>query len=644
MLKYKLTLINVWWNENSIDTRYFNNLSEQDSYFDNLTKGIESPFVNFNMGDNISTTIIYRDNSNRDISELIKCNYLVLKKYDDNDLSKIIEKRYYFAQPYQDSNGQLIVQLKLDSIQTNYFKYKNSIKDCIINRACLDRFIPSDNNKISFNGDSLSNLYENESDDKIKRLIKRQKINFNHTGNIDVDEWLNKNVACWCYVFIDSRHPYNVKNPFSTGEDKTFDRTTILYEHKNGRWRTDYGCIAFPIFYDINKRIILEQSNGTSISGIWLDYAGYEAFRQRNDNASYFYSMKLSLISPLDLNQISSSHTVSISNDELTIKMTTTTNSDNCLNMGFGLAITPNGSLYGVLSSIQQFNEEIESSEIDLDYQFNFNKNEIIGSSKNIKFNPKMLSSNYKELQIVSSDGERYSYDIQKINNNKIKLLYTEPIQAEITKTYTRLKATGLYTEGTQYNYTGVVTSSDFGLSIENGQLSQFLANNRNFWLQSNLKIIESGANTVLNSGGSIKDTIQSNLGNVGSAVERKLNIDNMRYAPSSLKSASGNVTFNQFIDKLGMYIEIYECLYDDCETDNDYMVKYGYKYGHIGNISNFDNIRKYFNYISADVECITAPISNLEKEDLISKLKSIRFWNSDNIQYDLENYERWLD
>ena len=75
MLKYKLTLINVWWNENSIDTRYFNNLSEQDSYFDNLTKGIQSPFVNFNMGDNISTTIIYRDNSNRDISELIKCNY-----------------------------------------------------------------------------------------------------------------------------------------------------------------------------------------------------------------------------------------------------------------------------------------------------------------------------------------------------------------------------------------------------------------------------------------------------------------------------------------------------------------------------------------------------------------------------------------
>ena len=54
MLKYQISLCNVWWNKNDINTRYFDDTNSQITYFENLTSGEYSPLVNFNMSDFIN--------------------------------------------------------------------------------------------------------------------------------------------------------------------------------------------------------------------------------------------------------------------------------------------------------------------------------------------------------------------------------------------------------------------------------------------------------------------------------------------------------------------------------------------------------------------------------------------------------------
>ena len=91
-------------------------------------------------------------------------------------------------------------------------------------------------------------------------------------------------------------------------------------------------------------------------------------------------------------------------------------------------------------------------------------------------------------------------------------------------------------------------------------------------------------------------------------------------------------------------YIQIWRAYDNDIERFNDIIVEYGFSYERIGHVSDFDNIRKYFNYIAAEIETIDAPISIQEKNDIRDRFKGIRFWNVDTVDFTLENYEKWLE
>lgn len=71
----------------------------------------------------------------------------------------------------------------------------------------------------------------------------------------------------------------------------------------------------------------------------------------------------------------------------------------------------------------------------------------------------------------------------------------------------------------------------------------------------------------------------------------------------------------------------------------------YWYTYNQLDNIKNCDNIRYYHNYIKASITNIYGvSISNNIRDDIKSRFnQGVRFWNSDNIQYEMENYENWL-
>ena len=213
---------------------------------------------------------------------------------------------------------------------------------------------------------------------------------------------------------------------------------------------------------------------------------------------------------------------------------------------------------------------------------------------------------------------------------------------------------TGIYEDGTDENYMGLVGSTDNALLFTNDSFAAFLANNKNFFLQSNIKIGVGAAGGTIDAfkaaaygkGAAVFSGIASSAVNSAiSLIDRDLTVDNMKNAPDQMKNANGNVILNLFATELGLYVEEYSALDGDLKTANDFMDLYGFTFSSVGNIKDYANIRKYHNYIKAQLQNIDGNLSNAARTDLRNRFASgVRFWNGDTISYQYENYKNWLD
>ena len=654
MLKYRNALINVFWCENDINTRYFNNIEEQELYFNNLVRGQFSPLSNFNMGNNVETSIIYKDQTGRSIEELLRCNYLVLEKYDDQT-QEVLERRYFFAYPSQDSGGQLRVILSLDDVQTNYFKYKQNIKPCTIKRACLNRWVDNGDNTYSFNGGVNSPLLIPEGFNGIsKRLTRRTTLNIHPdtTDNSPLNNWLDQNVLGWVYIYV-TQGEINVTskdNQTASSSVRAVDYTprgvTLVGGGKTiNKIRGSLCVFCYPVYKaDTTEYSTIQVKNGTSYLNI--TELGLQGFLNKNNNFSKVYARKFSLTPPF-ANRAYNSNEYEIAGvnnlrliggPEAPVKYSSGITGVDAFNFG---------NDQGMFYITEQWEDYLLTQQHTLNKQLTFTLNEIINGQNDPKLNPKLLSQEFYEVNIELG-GQKFTYDLQKLNKENIKVAVTEAFTPDVTRMYLRIADTnGVYISDCQNNLTGLVYSNDTSLMVDNDQLSQMLANNKNFWLQSNINpLLEmgSGAFELLTGrpSGAV-DFMKGGADFAKSLLTMHLNVDNLRNAPNTVKNANGSVVFNNLINPYKPHIEEYEILNQDKKIINDYLIKYGYTLNINDYIGNYDNIRNNFNYIEADVEVISAPISNNEKERLKNKLRSIRFWNSDNIQYETENYERGL-
>lgn len=642
---YKLTLVNVFWTENGIDTRFFKTVNEQRQYFDILTEGVQAPFVNFQMGDNITTRVTYKDNSARSVEELMRCNYCVVQKFNE-DKTQEIERRYFFAYPRnQDSMGQIIVDLSLDDLQTNYFRYKDTIAPCTITKAHINRWVEDNSNTVSFNGDIDSKLFERENITEVaKRLTKRTKLNFKVCEDESINTWYNEHIWGWVYIYVDDTD-YKV---YSQGVNPNAMVNTSLLHQQFGYFKDGYGdcylkstlpILAFPLYKKQQGRLVFKKSGW---SNIVINNNGFDYFKNFNNGSSYIKSLKFSIRPPCQF---------PINNYELSgenLVYTGVTSSTPSYSRGsFTAYRTSDSSGYGLLN-VFSFENSFElnyNSSVD----FTFLKSNIINSNKNPIHNPKLLNSDYLELKLTNERGSGFSYDIQKLNMKSLVFEYTEALTPDITRSYLRVKnPTGVYISETDENLTGLVDSADLSLMVDNDQLSQMLANNKNFYLQNYLNIGEKALMGGIGgaiAGGGYGALISGGVNAGMSLINMNLTVDNMRNAPNDLKNANGNAYFNTMYCEPGLYIEEYEILENEKQIINDEMFKNGYVVNLIGKVSDYDNIRHTFNYLSANVETISAPISIEEKERLKQKLQNVRFWNTDTIDYEnAKNYERWLN
>lgn len=705
-IRYLISLIDFPFDMQGEDTRYFGSVAEQTAYFEQKAAESSAPFVEImapNLDNLIITQQVYYNANAGDTSQFdyASKNYAVIKAVAGDKTYYF----YYFIEKATIGAGRYILcDLRLDTVQTYFFNPEIAFSDCLIERAHLNRFeqvqgeSEEDSAYVRFLSDPTSKIFNAEDGLSFpKRLVKRTKLKLKFTGNDQVDDWLNENVAYWVYIFISPSDQINGENQSATYKVGTLQSPykgslTLSSSAIKIKYDEDFygaaGVLCYPVYKNaleyekgnhaflsaITKNVIGLQINpylsGTEIKVVPC-YLGRKSFEEINKQSSYYYSIKLSIIPPFDyVNGFSID-----SNNNLILAMSqiadggeyavpmSVKNGERIMDHDNFRAIRtygedPDGIGYmeGLFSCRYQKKKEI------LSYDFLTGENEkipksliIAQQSPNMKYNPKLNGQNFKELTITSANGDSFVYDIQKLVEPTVVFKYSEPIVPEITRYYLRVQGgTGLYVDETDENYMGLVGSSDNSLAFTNDQYAAFLANNKNFYMQSNIKIANNLISGFAESIGKIfsgdivggaAQSIATPAKSYLSIIDRSLTADNMKNAPDQMKNANGNVIFNMFATELGLYVEEYAALDGDMKTANDFMDLYGFTYGSVGNVRDFVHIRKYHNYVKAQLQAIQGNLSNVARGDLRQRFANgVRFWNQDNISYERENYEIWLE
>ncbi len=650
------------------NTIKFNTRDEQKEYFNlNTLFNNALSIINFNFGDGLNASVTVNNKDN--IYKHLNYNYFILKDNADN---VNIDYYYYYIVDYiYNTAGQITYKLKLDVLQTYYIDC--NFTDCLILRAHLNRFLPKENNTVTFNYLKNSPLFEPESDVvTVKRLVSRKKtaiiIKSSTTTKEELYKWLFENVEYWVYIYL------------SKGEYKAYTQTgdisinmvanNIIYEEftdtgVKGGVNGSTAIFCYPVMkYGKRSSINIKSSNGLVFS--WND-VGYNDFLVNNEALTdRIYNIKISKMPPiLEVSNVEYTiNTVAIIRNVLVINAVSAGDfiyfgnlrvwraNNNTIPDGTCIVTVERQNL-NLKGEITAYTNGVEFEEL----QKTFIINDIITDSNNKKYNPKLQSIEYMELSVGVGTGDGYAYDPQKLGLQPFSFNYVEPFTAEISKFYIAYipkNTEEIYTKDSITSYTGYIGSNDTSIPYNNNQYATFISQNKNFWLQKQIDRTETAVKGLVGgaTSGGILGMVTGAVGGVANAgmdfLRTNLMVDNMRASKQELKNAQGNIVFNSFIQDIGVTLELYRAVDFELEKANDKMVLYGYKYNRIDNIKNVDNIRVVHNFVMGIVEYITAsyPLSSI----IIQEFKrlfavGVRIWqNTENIgNIRASNYERSL-
>ena len=652
---YQIALINTWWDMTSTDCRLWQSTQERENYFSSLmsSQGVSfSPLVNFEFTDNISPVIYYKTNTTN-IPSMLRCNYAIL-----TDGSYY---RYFFCRVEHDSGSQVKLHLNLDDITTNYIQYKNTIMPCLIERCHLDRF--NSDGSISTNtallNSELSSLPQYHRDRReIFALI-------DYSAGSGINNYFEMYETKWVVIFLQANATVNqyLGTSLINDEFSYVDANSGFYLSDN--ISTGQYCLISPVTYTNGIMTIDGQP--------WISGSSLLYNLLNNGLAPYISSVKITPVNPLNaMYYINNTH-YTYDGSILNIF----SSSFNCNKYAIG-----SGNQYCVVLKYQTQTPKIFDYTLPPDVVFGDLPSNIINNSNDRMYNPKLNSEIARYIEISDYCGNSFRYDIQKLGKAQLRFLINETLSPELTKGYVRFDGTGwLYQAPSAINYQGLVYSNDTQIPYYTEALANFLANNRNFsqiqqtqrdytWKNAGVDLVTATTRAVAGSfnamgsasplnplapiGGALA-TAANFVGDVNSIYGHARNdtwlnsmneyytLNNLKHAPMSLQNAQGAVVLNKQINGLNMWIDFYNYIDADSYKFNDYINLFGFSYGQKDSVANYDNKRIAWNYISADVNVITAPISNIEKDRLRARLKDIRFWNNDTPDFSQSNYERIL-
>lgn len=668
---YKIALVNYLFDASYENVRYFDTDTARDAYFDAKITSWQSLGVNFNAGDLFETVQNIRVPEYGNLINLLSKNYAVVQRQTcDDDYKNPVDdntapRLYYFVKrSTQRVGGSIDVQLELDVIMT--FINSVNIAPALIERAHLPRFI-KDGDKYKFNATAASPLYERESVKSIaQRLTSRvafeYQINTNSVSFVanQFNDWIRDNVLAWVYIYLSPTKVQGYKQ--GDGTDKTTeDLLFIQYVNNNAPFNQPYAVLCYPIMKTDKKLKILTKVGTAYKSYDVSNLFGFERLKVINQELeAKLLTIKISSLPPFPAQSYEMGEAENTAfqinpttgNLEMFAKYNGDAGTFDKVTLFVESIYTGGG--YGVLNVTgQAVANGFYSQKITLDKQ-SFTKAEITGA-RSRALNPKLLSADVKTLRV--SDGTAFfDYDVQKLGKDEVRFIITEPFSPDITRHYIRVASedTGeIYNPAQAWNFFGLTSSQDTTLPFSVNALSTFLANNKNFYLQRNIKTAAAAGkaagsfvgNLLTGQWGAAVGNIMDGANIALERINSNLTLDNMANAPETVNGANGNAALIAAVTETQIYIEQYAALEVEQRIADDFTYKNGYNFGELAKPSEYYATRKYFNYIQAIIDVVDGDIP----ETVHDKMKAIfargvRLWHTDTVEYNLENYERSLD
>lgn len=699
-IEYNIALIDWDFDNTSENTLWFESQAAQQAYISDGSSLADSivndptkstlymPFYAPNLGTQLNTHVDVDCTWAYDWSTAATHNYAVVRKTKtvttNNTPTTTNEYFYYWVlNPQFGANGMLSMDLQMDTLQTYMFDDDLEIPDCMIERAHLNRWEEKvgDTSKVIFENSINSPILLGEANigDSGKTCTARQMLKFKWTSSQTVNDWIHTNIAYWVYAYVDiTGMSYIIDNYNSNATIDGVDTAVSINSFDGSIYQYPYGVFCYPVYRGNSKKIkYLKNYPGVSAVSKNIDIDDFSNFLSRNNGTSHVFCMKASIIPPFagctyfapytTEQTTSEGNELYIDNDgnlifeqsnsaaitdgyisftdnigDLCCRMTTSSDMGNTIN------------LFTAPQQIKQWFTSYNQNNFTMPV---FSKSSIIGSNHNILYNPKMLQKNFVEYKLKDAAGFSYTYDKSKAKTEatNAQFAYSEALQPEITRYYCRyLASEPIYTLYMFENYTGLAGSMDTTLSMATDSYDNFIANNRNFWLQTLLGFGLNVAGSGLRSGNPITGIANTGLSLFDSAFalsDRLFTQSNLEQSPDSIRNTSGSVLGNLQISNLGIYLETWDAYDTTKQTADQYMNMNGFLYNQLDSLLNWLHTRKYFNYIKAEIVDIQGvPLTNEIRNDIKQRFANgVRFWDAttfatNGVQYDKENYELWLE
>lgn len=671
MLDYQIALTNVNFDDTYNNVLLFDSRQIQEAYFKINTLFENAPKCNFKASTLLNTTLTYEADPSVDLANLLMSNYAIVKQPNGKYL-------YYFVMnAFQVCDNLIRLDLELDVCQT--FLTDLTFSDAVIKRYHINRFRETSqgSNNIVFNIDkNNTDLVINEPiDRKAQHFIRNEILIPEYLSGLFNEDEKNKyklffenNILGWIYLYCVPQHEYAFVNLNNENITKKIYECYYTNEKQNPNSYINGACSIFcvPVYKPKSKNKIYFKYSG--VNHLFSNNA-IEWFLSKNNGASYVYASKFTTRMPFkQFNSLFDDGFGTFDEDgNLIIPVDLSSDSNYFVDKIGNFCIDTTGNNY--IYSIQYEYLDPYINDINLPYfQTTFTKDEIKQSVHDPQFNPKMMSQQVATLKLSTCNGSKKDYEIIKLLDNygdlSFKYINSEPLIPDITRTNLALSGSVFYTGA--YNYDSLVDIYDNTLMLNQDQLALFLANNKNFSQQKTLERVANVGKGVMGAVGNLVSGNYANaiIGAGNTAVDLIQDIantnyvlDNLENAPDTLKNANGSVILNLVATNRNPYpkLELYQALPTDLQSFDDYTNQFGYAYGKLGNINDAMRVRKYFNYVQAEVQEVYSDKLNISNE-VHNKIKQIfkngvRLWNVESgdqvVTFDVnehENYERWLD
>ena len=551
-----------------------------------------------------------------------------------------------------DSVDQMRIELEMDVIQSYYLDM--TFGESMIERVHLNRWSEEIVDRFMLRKGIDSAFYTRDEIVNLPKRIKRISscTTSPYQAGTAVSEWLQNNIYAWLYAYLD------------IGE-YTFDGETInvpLWYSRNLATivrppdvASPYIVICCPVMNNSNAHFYIGEKELTVDA--FFDFV--------NANKANLYGLKLTQFSPFARG--TRAPVITVDGNNLTV--TSNTN------------LVVKGTTKFIANVQRQY---LATQYLTQDYQlpqYDIVEQNITEYGEDLRANPKIFNSDYRELKVVYAGGE-YSFDIQKLYGSTlmsasyINFEGFEILTPEIAPTFVTVIPTAIdpiYNNPKDAKI-GYMAENDLSIPYSKNQLDVFLANNKNFFLQKKEQYVNQQAQRAVSGftgalsglsgsalsgvSGNVVGAITQGVGsllNIGTNILQselqidydktttKYTLDNMASGIDALSNSNSNAFFNLGINDCRILLEELEALPNDINRALEDMHENGYVYNRMGNIKDFDTIRTKWNYVKARVEIIKTPVKiPNEVRNTIKAIfaHGIRFWRVDNWSFNQTNLE----